>query len=210
MSLFIAQILVLVYLLAYVVVFLYSLIWVKNRGKDPKGTTHQYGRLAEFSSFFTFLWLLIMLLYSFLPDFFIFMFPFSFLISEAWIICGLVIIAIGFVLETVGMFTLGENFRIAFPKEETTLITHGIYGIIRNPIVLSVFLFVIGTFLVCPNLLTLVNLVGTLITFNAKATDEEKFLAERFDSEWIAYIRHSGKYLPIFSRESKRIQTKTK
>ncbi|HMF30937.1 MAG TPA: isoprenylcysteine carboxylmethyltransferase family protein [Candidatus Lokiarchaeia archaeon] len=142
-----------------------------------------------------------MLLYAFLPDFFVFVFPLPSLMSDPWIICGLVIIAIGLVVETASMFTLGENFRIAFPREETTLVTHGIYRTVRNPIVLSVFLFVIGTFLVCPNLLTLVNLIGNLITFNAKATDEERFLAERFGSEWNAYVRHSGKYLPIFYRK---------
>ncbi|EMR74144.1 hypothetical protein MCGE09_00172 [Thaumarchaeota archaeon SCGC AB-539-E09] len=94
------------------------------------------------------------------------------------------------------MLTLGDNFRISFPEEGTQLITHGIYDVMRNLIVLSIFLMMAGTFLLIPYLLSLFNLIVNIIGFDAKVTDEERFLAKRFGDKWIEYTRKTGKYLP--------------
>jgi protein-S-isoprenylcysteine O-methyltransferase Ste14 len=195
-----SQMVTLGFLTAYLVVFFCSIFWVKRKGKDPMGATSKYGSLAKLSSVFTALWVAILLLCSFYPEYTNYVYPFLEMASNLWVISGFVIMGIGFVLEATGIYTLGENFRVSFPKEKTALVTRGIYGKTRNPIVLSVFLFVLGTFLVSPNVLTFINLIGNMITFNAKASDEERFLAKRFGRRWKSYAARTGKYLPRLSQ----------
>ena len=190
------RIFLLALLLAYILVLLLTTINVKRQGVNARGKDDYYSLKAKIGSLSIFLWVIIVISYVVSPncmDFWITLDPLDNMLSS---IAGMILCIVGGVIGTLGMLTLGDNFRISFPEEGTQLITHGIYGIMRNPIVFSIFMMMAGTFLLIPNLLLLFNLIVNIIGFNAKATDEERFLAKRFGNEWIKYTHKTGKYLP--------------
>ena len=184
-------------LIIYITVFIVPIIILQRRGIDAKGSSAQYSFLAKTCLIFSILWMVIIVLYVFFEEMMGYFLPFLFLTRDFFIISGMVIIGIGFIFEILGMKKLGSNFRINLPNDTTELVTSGIYRIMRNPIVFSAFLLGIGTFLIIPNLLTLINLIGAIITFNAKVKDEERFLLAVFGREFEKYKENVGRYFPI-------------
>jgi protein-S-isoprenylcysteine O-methyltransferase Ste14 len=106
-------------------------------------------------------------------------------------------ISIGLILDFGGTVALGFNFRIELPKEETKLITMGIYRLMRNPIVMGVFLLVFGSFFIIPTLFSFIFLIANIIAFDSKVRDEEKFLVKSFGNQFEEYSKKVGRYLPF-------------
>ncbi len=114
----------------------------------------------------------------------------------------MIIILFGFLFEIFGIITLGTNFRIELPTDNTELVTSGIYRIMRNPIVFGIFLLVIGSFLILPTIIVLLICIFNILTFNSKAIDEEKFLLQRFGEKYNKYMNKVGRYLPFKIKSS--------
>jgi protein-S-isoprenylcysteine O-methyltransferase Ste14 len=169
---------------------------VKREGLDPRGIDDHYSKTARVGGLAVFFWMVIVIVYVLSPDVMDWFVVITFIDAIYWVALGMIICTLGGIIGAVGMATLGKNFRISFPEKETQLISHGIYSKTRNPIVLSIFLMMIGTFLIVPNLLTLFNLILNLVGYNAKASDEEVFLCQTFGQEWKDYVMRTGKYLP--------------
>ena len=111
-----------------------------------------------------------------------------------WIATSIMTVATA--IEIISGLSLGKSGRIHSPSEKTKLITKGIYGIIRNPIVLGLFLYGISILLLNPNLLSLVMIVFLLYGYNFKVNTEAKKLEEMFGEQWNAYCKNVGKYFP--------------
>ena len=196
-ELYYLQIFFLIVLILGILVFIIPLIFIKKKGNDPHGTHEGTSSLARLSGLFFFLWIIIIILFIFFNDTIILFWTFSILSTDMLVIIGMTLVSIGFIFEILGAKELGVNFRIELPKEETELITSGIYRVMRNPMVFSIYLSVIGTFFIVPNLLTLIILIFSIITFDAKARNEEKFLLNRFGKDYEEYKRKVGRYFPI-------------
>lgn len=190
-----------IFLIIVIILFLIGtlvpMILIKKRGKDPHGTNEGYSFLSKITFLSISFWLIYVLLKIFFNEVWGDYWTFNILSIDFFIISGLIIIVLGFVFEVLGMISLGINYRIELPKEETELVTSGIYRVMRNPIVFGIFLLVIGTFLMIPDIFTLVSLVFNVITFNSKAIDEERFLLTRFGKKFEAYKNQVGRYFPI-------------
>lgn len=184
-------------IIIFLIGFVVPLILIKKRGKDARGTKEGYSLLSKISFLSIFFWLIYILLKILFNEVWGDYLTFNLLSLDFFIISGLIIIILGFVFELLGIITLGINFRIELPKEETELVTSGIYRVMRNPIVFGVFLLVIGTFLMIPDIFTLVALIFNVVTFNSKAIDEERFLLTRFGKKFEAYKSQVGRYFPI-------------
>ncbi len=185
-------------LILFILGFLLPLILIKRAGKDPHGTHHGSKILTRLSSISIFAWLLYLLLFIFLPlNIVLFDLLEIMNISFFLIIIGITLTLVGFLFELLGILTLGLNFRIELPKEETELITSGIYSIMRNPILFGMFLLFIGSFLMIPDIFLLIITICNFITFNSKALDEEKFLLTRFGEQYQVYKNRVGMYFPI-------------
>lgn len=111
-----------------------------------------------------------------------------------WI--GTVIVCLGTILEIIAAINLGDSARFHSPLEETKLITSGIYGICRNPVVIGCFFWAFGIFLLNINLLGLLMFITVLIGLNFKVDREAEDLKKRFGKEWDDYCRKTGKYFP--------------
>jgi protein-S-isoprenylcysteine O-methyltransferase Ste14 len=92
--------------------------------------------------------------------------------------------------------SIGGSFRIALPSTEQPLVTDGIYGIIRNPMALSVDLFALGVLFIAPSYLALASLVLNAVSYEWKVRAEEDYLRETHGAQYEAYRARTGKYLP--------------
>lgn len=184
-------------LILFIIGLVAPIIIVHRKGKDPHGTSDGYSILARLSIITIIIWLFYIILYLFSNEANSLIWTFPFLNIDLLIVIGMLIIAIGFFVEYFGIKKLGINFRVEFPKEKTELIISGIYRLIRNPIALGVYFLLIGSFLIIPNIYTLIISIINIIAFDRKVRDEEKFLLERFEQTYEEYKKKVGRYLPF-------------
>ncbi len=191
------KIFLLLVLILFSIGLMIPMIIIRRKGKDPHGTHMGYSILARLSSLTIFIWIINIGLFIFFYNLIELIWRFTFLSGDLFIIIGMISVAIGTIVEILGMYSLGINFRIELPKEETELITSGIYRVMRNPIAFGLYLIIIGTFLLIPNVLTLIITIANIIVFDAKVRDEEKFLLARFEKSYEDYQKKVGRYFPF-------------
>jgi protein-S-isoprenylcysteine O-methyltransferase Ste14 len=197
------QVILLVNLSVSVGYFIVSMIALKMWGIEPIGKRERsdniFGVLAIIIS--TLILFGLWIAYIINPDislFFLSVRQLTILAYIKWIAVSLITIAT--IMEIVAGLTLGRSGRIHSPKEKTKLIKTGIYGIIRNPVVLGLFLYGLGILLLNPNLIGLFMMVLIIYGYNYKVDTEAKKLREMFGDEWDDYCKKVGKYFPrLFS-----------
>ena len=108
-------------------------------------------------------------------------------------IVGALCIAGGIVLWGSAVF----GARIDIKIKANQLATGGVYALVRNPIYSAFLSICTGTLLFCRNwyVLTLPPLFWLYLTVFMKLT-EEKWLAERFGSEYAAYCKRVNRFIP--------------
>ena len=118
-------------------------------------------------------------------------------------VVGIIIIGIGLLVAALGVKSLGVNFRVAFPREKTKLVTTGIYHYTRNPIVLSIYLGVTGTFLIIPNMLMMMTIICNFICYDTKVRAEEVYLSRVHKGKYERYKNEVSRYLLRIKRGDK-------
>ncbi len=193
------QIILLLNLCISVGYFIISMIALKMSGINPIGkkekTKNIFGVLAIIIS--TSILFVLWIMYIINPDIsllFLSIKPLTRLAYIKWISVSLITIAT--IIEIISSLTLGKSGRIHSPTEKTKLVKIGIYSIIRNPIVLGLFLYGLGILLLNPNLLSLLVIIFMAYGYNYKVDTEAKKLKEMFGGEWDEYCKNVGKYLP--------------
>lgn len=181
----------------FLIGLLIPMIIIKKKGVDPHGTHEGSSLLTRLTPITIFSWLIYIILFLILDNIILNFIVIDFLTSDIFKLIGIIMISIGLILDFGGTVALGFNFRIELPKEETKLITVGIYRLMRNPIVMGVFLLVFGSFLIIPTLFSFVFLIANIIAFDSKVRDEEKFLVKRFGNQFEEYSKKVGRYLPF-------------
>ncbi len=187
-------------LAVFLITFIATLVVVRRRGYDPKGTMDGHAGGAIVTSSASLLWLVVTLLYIFEPHSATWFGSIALLDNGVIRGVGIALSTIGLLVGIAGEMTLGESFCLAFPRAKTRLVTRGIYRYIRNPCVLGVLLLVLGTFLIAPSLLMLLVLVVNVIGYDMKVRAEEKYLRRMHGAEYEAYCRRTGCYLPLVRR----------
>jgi len=191
------QIILLLNLFVSVSYFIASMIFLKASGINPIGkrakTKNKFGVLSIIIStlILYFLWIM----YIINPNMSLLSVDLlTELVYIKWIAVS--ILTISTLIEIISGFTLGESGRIHSPEEKTKLIKTGIYGIIRNPIVLGIFLYGFSILLLNPNLLSVLMMIFLIYGYNYKVDTESKKLEEMFGAEWNDYCEKVGKYFP--------------
>jgi len=108
-------------------------------------------------------------------------------------------------IEIIAGINLGTSFRIHSKEENepVVLITKGIYGIIRNPVVSGIFIYSFSVTLLIPNIISILMLIMVLISYNYKVDIEARELKKRLGPEWDYYCQNTGKYFPKFINKSR-------
>jgi protein-S-isoprenylcysteine O-methyltransferase Ste14 len=104
------------------------------------------------------------------------------LLFPLWLrIAGLAILALGGVFGTGGVLALGSNLT-PFPKpiEGGTLVTSGVYGVVRHPIYTGLILGTLGWGIFRSSLLGIGLAIVLFIFFDLKSRREEVWLAEAY------------------------------
>jgi len=179
--------------------FIASMITIKVWGINPIGkkekTDNIFGVLAIIIS--TLILFGLWIIYIINPDISSLLLsikPLTGLVYIKWIAVSLITIAT--IIEIISSLTLGKSGRIHSSAEKTKLIKTGIYGIIRNPIVLGLFLYGLGILLLNLNLLSLLMMIFLVYGYNYKVDTEAKNLKEMFGDQWDEYCKKVGKYFP--------------
>jgi protein-S-isoprenylcysteine O-methyltransferase Ste14 len=186
----------------FIATFVATMLYVRWRGYEPKGVmTSVKAWEAAVTTVATLLWLVVTLLYIFDARSVVWFGRIAFLDNDVAKELGIALSTVGVLVGIAGEVALGEAFRVALPREETRLVTTGIYRHIRNPCVLGADLFALGTFLIAPSLLALVAAVLNFAGYHLKIRAEEEYLNRTHGAEYEAYYMRTGRYLPQITAE---------
>ena len=98
-----------------------------------------------------------------------------------------------FLLSVLGM---KDSWRAGIPdKDETELVTTGIYRFSRNPAFLGFDLMYVGVLLLYGNLLTLGFSAFAIVMLHLQILQEERYLVNTFGAPYQKYCRHVSRYL---------------
>ena len=115
----------------------------------------------------------------------------------------LFIIGLLFILSGLLIYFFAIKAKITRSIKENTLVTHGVYSIVRNPIY-SAWLFICtGTLFLYGNLylaLTLFLIFWLSLTILMKYT-EEKWLTELYGEAYLEYCKKVNRCLPWFQQK---------
>lgn len=109
---------------------------------------------------------------------------------------GLCLSFLGAVFGTTGVKALGRN-RTPFPKprEDSALVQHGVYALVRHPLYTSVILVSFGWALAWGSVPALALACVEVVFFDAKARREERWLEEKFPG-YADYRRRVRRLVP--------------
>lgn len=113
-------------------------------------------------------------------------------------ILGSVTLAIALWLFWRSHDDLGKNWSPTLQiREGQTLVTNGVYQVIRHPMYTSAFLLCIAQALLLPNWIAgLAGLISFCIAFIARIGKEEQMLLDPFDDEYQAYRQRTKRLVP--------------
>jgi protein-S-isoprenylcysteine O-methyltransferase Ste14 len=97
--------------------------------------------------------------------------------------------------------SLGRNFSTTLTiKKDQTLVSQGPYQWVRHPMYTSFVLLWVGFFFLSTNwFIGLTGILGFVLAIVIRTPKEEQMMIERFGDEYIAYMKRTGRYLPLRS-----------
>jgi protein-S-isoprenylcysteine O-methyltransferase Ste14 len=112
-----------------------------------------------------------------------------------WI--GVAVFAAGGTLRLWPVFVLGDRFSgLVAIQPGHTLVTNGIYGIIRHPSYLGLLISMVGWALAFRSGVGVALAVLTLIPLVARIRAEEALLSAQFGAEYDAYRARTSRFIP--------------
>lgn len=116
--------------------------------------------------------------------------------STATAVVGLLLAVVSVTFGWRAFSDLGKNLT-AFPKplDDASLVTHGVYAIVRHPIYTAVLAGALGYSIYQTSVLALGGTVLLGIWFEYKSRREESFLRERF-AAYDTYAQQVKKFIP--------------
>jgi len=106
----------------------------------------------------------------------------------------------GLLLIAISLFHLGSNITpFPTPVNHSTLITHGIYKIIRHPIYTGILFITLGIAFYTASYPRLAVTALLFILFHYKSRYEEQMLIEKFPG-YVDYKLNTGRFLPKLSK----------
>ena len=100
----------------------------------------------------------------------------------------------GAAIFTAAFPRLGKNLRMGLPKEQTVLVTSGVYCVSRNPIYLALFCLLGASLVYAFSWVNLAAAGISVVLHHRIVLAEEKYLAGRF-AEYEGYRRRVRRYL---------------
>lgn len=139
---------------------------------------------------------LVVILYSFTPNYYPFLLPIVWLENQVVQIIGVILLILSLVWTVLAQIQMGNSWRIGIDEEKkTSLIRSGLFNRSRNPIFLGMILTLTGFFLTIPNAMTLLILTVGFVLIQIQVRLEEEFLTRMQGDVYIAYRREVRRWL---------------
>jgi protein-S-isoprenylcysteine O-methyltransferase Ste14 len=136
------------------------------------------------------------LIYSFFPNIYSYLTPIQWIQSESLTHAGIAILLFSLVWVLAAQAYMGQSWRIGIDTEnETTLVTHGIFKISRNPIFLGMRLNLLGFFLILPNAVTLLLWILGDVIIQLQVLIEEAFLQQQLGQSYAVYCQQVRRWV---------------
>jgi protein-S-isoprenylcysteine O-methyltransferase Ste14 len=113
-------------------------------------------------------------------------------------VAGIAIAVIGIAATVYAQLDMGDSWRIGVDEQETTTLVHtGLFGVVRNPIYTSMFVFGFGIALVTPNPVACVGFVLLVASIELQVRCvEEPHLLRKHGDAYRAYTASAGRFVP--------------
>ncbi|MDZ7362055.1 MAG: isoprenylcysteine carboxylmethyltransferase family protein [candidate division KSB1 bacterium] len=109
---------------------------------------------------------------------------------------GLLLLAASLIWTLLAQAQMGNSWRIGIDANtKTALITHGVFGISRNPIFLGMRVTLLGFFLLLPNAVTLTTLVLGEASMQIQVRLEEEYLRQAHGEGYQKYCNRTRRWL---------------
>jgi protein-S-isoprenylcysteine O-methyltransferase Ste14 len=93
---------------------------------------------------------------------------------------------------------LGQNWSVSLDlRERHTLVTTGVYGVVRHPMYSGFWLMAVAQLLLLPNWIAgPAGLIGFGILFFGRLRREEEMMITAFGDEYRTYMRRTSRVIP--------------
>lgn len=109
---------------------------------------------------------------------------------------GVVLLVVSTTWVAIAQAQMGASWRIGIDRQRpTALVTHGLFGLSRNPIFLGMQVALFGYFLCVPTVLMLSVLLVGHVLINVQVRLEESHLANGHGASYVAYKAHVRRWL---------------
>ena len=174
------------------------MVW-KKTGINPvvfKGTDNAHDFIGAVFKLIFAVVLLVVLVYSFVPDAYQYLLPVPWL-QHPWIkSAGIVLLIASLIWIVLAQAQMGESWRIGIDIDhKTKLVQAGVYRVSRNPIFLGMMVTLFGLFLVIPNAVTLLIFALIVVVINIQVRLEEEYLQTSHGEEYVRYQRTVGRWI---------------
>lgn len=121
------------------------------------------------------------------------------LLQARWLhAAGAGLAVVGTAATVYAQVDMGESWRIGVdPKETTTLVRSGVFGLVRNPIFTAMLVFGLGIALVTPNVVAVAGYVVLFLSIELQVrVVEEPYLRMVHGDSYRDYLASVGRFVP--------------
>jgi protein-S-isoprenylcysteine O-methyltransferase Ste14 len=163
-----------------------------------KQTTSHEGRLRVTALVFAAIYFGGALFYVLLPTWIMFL---SIPLADWFRLIMVGVAVLGLLIVFWGYRVLGKNWApsVSGVRKDTVLVTTGLYGFVRHPIYLGIFIFLWTLAIMTANLLVLLATLALLAVLYASIDEEEVILIDRFGDEYREYKKRTPRFIPKLS-----------
>lgn len=124
--------------------------------------------------------------------------PITWLEGDVLTAVGVTLLILALIWVLIAQAHMGASWRIGIDTEnETSLVTHGVFRLSRNPIFLGMRLNLLGLFLVLPNALTLLLWLLGDVAIQIQVFLEEEHLRLQHSAAYDRYSAATPRYLGL-------------
>ena len=139
---------------------------------------------------------LVIILHSISNEAYHYLTPIRWLEHPLLVLIGLGLLLVSLVWTLLAQAQMGNSWRIGIDADnKTQLVTHGVFGISRNPIFLGMRLTLLGFFLILPNAVTLTTFVLGNALMQIQVRLEEEYLSRIHGEDYRRYRQQTRRWL---------------
>ncbi|HEY2743735.1 MAG TPA: isoprenylcysteine carboxylmethyltransferase family protein, partial [Polyangia bacterium] len=121
-------------------------------------------------------------------------------VADTALAAGWSLVGASLALLVLAQGQMGAAWRIGIDARATPLVTHGLYGVVRNPIYSAMDLVLAGVVLVAPSPWSLAAALGVAVALAVQTRLEEQHLLGLHGPTYRAYDARVGRFVPGLGR----------